>query len=84
MLHHGIQSPHGWELLSVQLSSIVTVPASKPAKISLDVQMFPQITWAISICTTTRELVQGEQFPSAYASLGMPKEQPGTLACVCW
>lgn len=43
--HHSILGPHGWELLVVQLSSTVTVPASKPAQVNvsgLDVQVFPQ------------------------------------------
>lgn len=87
MEHHSVQSPHGWELLGVQLSSTVAVPASEPAKISLsrlDVCVSLQITLAISICTTSQGLAWGEWFPSAYASLGMPPEQPGMLSCVCW
>lgn len=52
--HHSIQDLHEWDLLIVQLSSTVTVPTSKPARInisSLDVQVFPQTI--ISICTTS-------------------------------
>lgn len=80
--HHGIQGPHGWELLAVQLSSIVTLPASRPAQIdvsSLDIQVFPQIT--ISIRTTSRELAQGQQLLSAYASLGYLHSCLGHYAC---
>lgn len=53
MGHHGIQVPHGWGLLIVQLSSTVTVPASlhRLHLSSLDVHLFPQTT--ISICTTS-------------------------------
>lgn len=35
MEHHGVQSPHGQEQLSVQLSSTVAIPDGGPAKISL-------------------------------------------------
>jgi len=85
--HPGAQALCGRELLGVQLFSTVAPPASKPAKISLaslDLWVFLQITWAISVCTTSRELVRGLWLPSAYASLGKPPEQPGMLACVCW
>lgn len=83
MDYQGIQNLLGWRALGVQLSSPAPLPPSESAKMSLsdlDVQVFPQITWALSTCTASWGLLQGEQGPSAYASLGMPPEQPGMLA----
>lgn len=83
MDYQGIQRLLGWRALGVQVSSPAALPPSESAKTSLSdlaVQVFPQITWALSICTASWGLLQGGQGPPAYASLGMPPEQPGMLA----
>lgn len=64
MDYQGIQSLLGWRALGVQLSPPAALPPSESAKMSLsdlDVQVFPQITWALSICTASWGLLQGGQ-----------------------